>query len=129
MEVSGQLHTLLDRRLSGPQNQSGRRLGKRLLYYRDSNSDPLTVQPVAKTYWGMEVYLQHALTSARDVGEWSSSRSGHLTAPVPTRQRTGLSRVGNRIRIRRPFSPHFDTTAAELPGFFLPLLVSGSYLL
>jgi hypothetical protein len=58
LEVSGQLHAPaallpgeypLDRRLGGPQSRSGRR-GEYSGPYRDSNSDPSVVQPVASRY-------------------------------------------------------------------------------
>jgi hypothetical protein len=62
IEVSGQLHvpaaltpreivpnTRLDRRLGGPQSRFGRR-GENCLPYRDSNSEPSVVQPVASRY-------------------------------------------------------------------------------
>jgi hypothetical protein len=60
-EVSGPLHAPdalpggksprypLDRRLGGPQSRSGRR-GENSCPYRDSNSDPSVVQPVASRY-------------------------------------------------------------------------------
>jgi hypothetical protein len=32
-----------------------------------------------KAYWGMEVQLQHSLTSALHGGDWSASRSGRFT--------------------------------------------------
>jgi hypothetical protein len=40
----------LDRRLGGPQNRSGGHGKEEFLDYRDSNSDPSVVQPVASRY-------------------------------------------------------------------------------
>jgi hypothetical protein len=40
----------LDRRLGGPQNRSRRREEDKILDYRDSNSDPSDVQPVASGF-------------------------------------------------------------------------------
>jgi hypothetical protein len=41
---------LLDRRLGGPQSRSGQRGNEKIWLYRDSNSDPSLVQPVASGY-------------------------------------------------------------------------------
>jgi hypothetical protein len=40
----------LDRRLGEPKNQSGRESGEKSCPYRDSNSDPSAVQPIASPY-------------------------------------------------------------------------------
>jgi hypothetical protein len=62
LEVSGQLHAPaalppgksprypLDRRMGGPQSRSGRRRRENSWPYRDSNSDPSVVQPVASRH-------------------------------------------------------------------------------
>jgi hypothetical protein len=49
----------LDRRLGGPQSQSGRH-GENAWPYRDSNSDPSFIQPVASRYtdWAIPAPLQ-----------------------------------------------------------------------
>jgi hypothetical protein len=45
------LKYIVDRMLGGPQNGSGLRGEEKILYpYRDSNSDPSAVQPVASRY-------------------------------------------------------------------------------
>jgi hypothetical protein len=67
LEVSGQLHDPaalppekeprqpLDRKLDGPQSQSGRREGENSWYYRDSNSEPSVVQSVASCYTDYDI--------------------------------------------------------------------------
>jgi hypothetical protein len=99
---------ILDRRLGGPQSQSGR-LGEENIIepYRDSNSEPSVVQPIASRYSGSTVSTstsgyRHSLKH----GFNPLTSSGNAEIHLVITQRTAVSSVATvlTVAVNQPVS-------------------------